>query len=93
MLSISSSCGLPICLSGNSRPLPFSQELEDHERRRESMKRENFQEFLQLHEMINREASGRGSQNREGGAITGKGIVSKNEFYPCISLSSTAKAA
>ncbi|KAG6382728.1 hypothetical protein SASPL_157563 [Salvia splendens] len=86
MLSVSSSCGLPICLTGIPRPLPFSQELEDHERRRESVKRKKFQEFLQLHEMITREASGHGSNNRGGGVV-------KTEFYPCISLPSTAKAA
>ncbi|KAK2968965.1 hypothetical protein RJ640_012419 [Escallonia rubra] len=39
IFNLQSSCGLPICLSGITRPLTVSTEMADHDRRREAMKK------------------------------------------------------
>ncbi|KAK3028158.1 hypothetical protein RJ639_038682 [Escallonia herrerae] len=49
IFNLQSSCGLPICLSGITRPRTVSTEMADHDRRREAMKRHKSQSREVLH--------------------------------------------
>ncbi|CAL5426557.1 unnamed protein product [Camellia sinensis] len=40
ILNLHGSSGLPLCLSGITHPLSLSKEMEDHDRRREAMRKQ-----------------------------------------------------
>ncbi|KAI4340406.1 hypothetical protein MLD38_025245 [Melastoma candidum] len=39
MQSLSGSCGLPLCISGITRSIPFPKQIADHDRRRKALMR------------------------------------------------------
>ncbi|PQM33250.1 uncharacterized protein Pyn_10266 [Prunus yedoensis var. nudiflora] len=96
MLNLHGTFGLPLCVSGiTHHHLTFSEEMADHDRRREAMKRQRSQARAELHanqELGFERSSGRvGEQIREGGVD--EDLASLLHDLCCCYLACTAKAA